>query len=81
MTEEDAVENTKLAIEEAQKVAQHTQDWMLITREWLALASFIRGEHYTRQAEIQLCIDQVEAKIASIDEIRERLGLPPKGEE
>jgi hypothetical protein len=75
-SEEDAVLNAKLAILEAQKVAAHTQEWVIITDRWLNLANFIRGEHEVRQEEIELCISQVSAGIASIDEIRERLGLP-----
>ena len=42
-SEEDAVLNAKLAILEAQKVARHTQDFVIIADRWLNLANFIRN--------------------------------------
>lgn len=74
-SQEDAIFQAKLSILEAQRVARHTQDWVIITDRWLSLARFIGDS----EADfVSLGIDQVRNEIATVDEIRARFNLPPK---
>ena len=45
-SEEDALLQARLSLFETQKHCKHAQDWILVVREWIALAECIRRGNY-----------------------------------